>query len=153
MSLRFLDSSFTRPLNVFNSTTMDSEVKQFLLDLYQPLIGRMFEAMYNGEFNMPYTGKERTILQLKPGNPFAAELGSISDQVLARDDGESIWKGITGPPDYYTYWLWVEPEISRYLEEGSTYSFKISGCEPFPCNGPHFTHGVSIQVAQEVEEE
>ena len=130
---------------------MDSKVQQFLIDLYQPLIGHVFEAMYNGEFNMPYTGKERTILQIRPENPFAAELQRISKHVQARDDGESIWKGITGPPDYDTYWLWVEPEISRYLEEGSTYSFKISRCEPFPCNGPHFTHGVSIQVAQEVE--
>ena len=82
MSLRFLESSFTTNLNVFKSTTMDSEVKQFLLDLYQPLIGRMFEAKYNGEFNMPYTGKERTILQIKPENPFAAEMGSISNCLL-----------------------------------------------------------------------
>ena len=130
---------------------MDSKVQQFLLGLYQPLIGHVFEAKYIRQFNMPYTGKERTILKITPENPFAAKLESISNQVLTRDDGKSIWKGITGPPNHDNYWLWVEPEISRCLAAGSTYSFKISRCEPFPCNGPHFSHGVSIQVAQEVE--
>ena len=155
MSLRFLD--FTTNLNVFKSTTMDSEVNQFLLDLYQPLIGRIFEAMYNGEFKMPQTDNERSILVVNPQNPFAAELHRISSDVLARNNGQRFWKGITGPedsPNYVNYWLWVEPGISVSLEEGySMYNFKISGCTPFPCAAGSFTHGVSIQVAQEVEEE
>ena len=98
---------------------------------------------------MPQTGNPRAILVITPQNPFAAELQRISNDVLARNDGQSIWRGITGPgdrPDYFNYWLWVEPEISQCLEEGSTYSFKISRCEPFQCDGPPFTHGVSIQV-------
>ena len=125
---------------------MDPEVRQGLSDIYQPLIGCVFEAEYTGKREMPYRGNKRAVLEITPEDPFATELQRISNHVLARDDGERIWKGITGPPEYDTYWLWVEPEISRYSEEGSTYSFKISGCEPFRCNGPRFRHGVSIKV-------
>lgn len=129
---------------------MDPEVQQFLADIYQPLIGVPFQAMYNGEFDMPQTNNERTILVITPQNAFAAELRRISNDVLARNDGESIWKGITGPEDrddYVNYWLWVEPRIGLNLEQGITYSFKISRCTPFSCDG-RFTHGVSIQCKQ-----
>ena len=76
---------------------MDPEVQKFLLDLYQPLRGRTFQAMYNGEFKMPEKNSERVILVIRPQNRFAAELQRISNDVLARKDGQRIWKGITRP--------------------------------------------------------
>ena len=131
---------------------MDPEVQQFLVDLYQPLIGHVFEAKYNGEFEMREKNSERSILVITPQNAFAAELQRISSDVLARDDGQRIWRGITRPedrPDFVNYWLWVEPGIRLSLQKGSIRSFKISHCKPFPCDGPRFTHGVSIKVELE----
>lgn len=153
MSLRFLDSSFEKSLNgCSTSATMDPQVHQNLSNFYQPLIGVQFQAMYNGNFNMPQTGNQRAILVITPQNPLAAQLQSVSSDVLGLNNGQMIWKGITTPEDrsdYVNYWLWVEPSdsLSSMVVSG-TYDFKITSCTPFPCPAAagSFAHGVSIQV-------
>ena len=153
MSLRFLDSSFEKSLNgCSTSATMDPqlEVHQNLSNFYQQLIDVQFQAIYNGNFNMPQTGNQRAILVITPENPFAAQLQSVSSDVLGLNNGQMIWKGITRPEDrsdYVNYWLWVEPSdsLSSMVVSG-TYDFKITSCTPFQCGDGSFAHGVSIQV-------
>lgn len=151
--LRFLDSSFEKSLNgCSTSATMDPqlEVHQNLSNFYQQLIDVQFQAIYNGNFNMPQTGNQRAILVITPENPFAAQLQSVSSDVLGLNNGQMIWKGITRPEDrsdYVNYWLWVEPSDSlRSMVVSGTYDFKITSCTPFHCGAGSFAHGVSIQV-------
>lgn len=120
---------------------------------YQPLVTMgmtsTFQATYRGVFTMPQTERERDILSIGQGNPFAATLREISNAVL-QTYGERVWKGITRREDNLgntEYWLWVEPDLSGVIAEQSTHYFRVEQCTPFPGNGIRFSHGVSIKVS------
>ena len=114
---------------------------------YKPLRGMEFEATYEGDRIMPQTENSRDVLSIEKEDPFAETLREISDAVLEAY-GKKIWKGITGPPDFADYWLWVEP-VDELTEdqEGCSRNFRVKKCTPFQCNGNQFSHGVSIKVS------
>lgn len=107
-----------------------------------------FQGTYQGIFEMPQTRNERDIIEITRQNPLAATLQGISKYVL-KEYGKTVWKGITGPEDggYTDYWLWVEPDFSGVLEEGSTYELQIQKCSAFQCRDGDFLYGVSIKAA------
>ena len=71
--------------------------------------------------------------------------------------GQSVWKGITGPPDnpvYVKYWLWVEPilGLSEMNSTAGALKFKIQTTTVFQCSAEPgnpfaFSHGVSIRAS------
>ena len=99
---------------------------------------------------MPQTGNSRPVLQVNQLDATVAKLSAISKAVLAKPYGQTVWKGITGPEDGYTYyWLWVESRVSLQLVEGHTFRFKILDCAPFSCGDGSFSYGVNIVVIKE----
>ena len=126
----------------------------FLNATYKPLEGKTFIATYGGSFLMPQTGNPRDILVVGVQNPFAAILEATRSSVV-NTYGQSVWKGITGPPDnpaaYVNYWLWVEPilGLSEMNSTAGALKFKIETTTVFqssaePSNPFAFSHGVSI---------
>ena len=126
------------------------DIMTYLQQKYQPLVGMIFQATYEGEITMPQTGNQRDVLVIPQGNStFHSTLRGILSAVLKKY-GKTVWKGITGPEDregYADYWLWAEPDFSGQLEVGSCqYNFQIAKCTPFKCVDGGFLHGVSIKV-------
>ena len=135
-------------LKAFELEDMSDLVFADLSKKYEELVRMTFRGAYKGERTMPQTDNPKDVLSIGQGDPFAAILGGISKAVL-QAYGKNVWKGITGPEDssnYTDYWLWVEPGLSKELEEGLSYDFKIARCKPFPCSGGDFSYGVSIRV-------
>ena len=128
---------------------MADEVLKDLQLWYEPLVGRTFQATYQGVFTMPQTENQRDVLMIGKGNvSFQAILSGISSSVLNKY-GKTIWKGITGPEDsvgYTDYWLWVEPYFGGQLQVGLLYDFGIAKYKLFTCGGGTFSYGVSIEV-------
>lgn len=125
---------------------MADSVLKDLTQKYNELVGETFKGAYEGEFTMPQTGNPRDVLSVGKEDPFAEKLGGISKAVL-KTNGDTVWKGITGPEDsqrYTNHWLWAEP--IEQLQKGLYYEFKIVRCTPFTCGGGDFKHGVSIKV-------
>lgn len=88
------------------------DIMTYLQQKYQPLVGMIFQATYEGEITMPQTGNQRDVLVIGQGTPFAAALSEIANAVL-QTFGERVWKGITRRENRYRntteYLLWVEP--------------------------------------------
>ena len=121
----------------------------FLDATYKPLEGMTFLATYGGSFQMPQTGNLRDILVVGVQNPFAAILEFTRNSVVNMY-GQSVWKGITGPPDnpagYSNYWLWVEPILGLSMNLPDQ-KFKIEKTTVFTSPGNAFSHGVSIRAS------
>lgn len=130
----------------------DAVFKHDLQLIYQPHEGATFRGTYKRIFEMPQTTNERFIIAVESTNPFAQALIQISSSVLALCQRSNVhpalvWKGVTGPMDGYTdYWLWVEPDIGGFVQEGCSYDFMIEKCTAFQCPGGSFSYGVSIKA-------
>lgn len=133
------------------------DIMTYLQQKYQPLVGMIFQATYEGEITMPQTGNQRDVLVIGQGTSFAAALSEIANAVL-QTFGERVWKGITRRENRYRntteYLLWVEPlnissNMSGVIAEqpAPTFNFRVDQCTPFLGNGNPFSHGVSIQVS------
>ena len=122
-------------------------VLQDLSSIYQRLIGASFQATYIGMMGMPQFGNLRPVLQVNPSDATLPIMKAVSNAVLAKYGRQTVWKGITGPEDGYTYyWLWVDPEFSPQPAERDTFRLKILDCAPFPCGDGSFSYGVNILV-------
>ena len=100
---------------------------------------------------MPQTGNERLVFSVDASHgPLYTKFSGINSAVLSTENGQNVWKGITGPEDsgqYTNYWLWFDPtscSSKETLMEGSSYYFTIAQCTPFQCDGGTFSHGVNI---------
>ena len=110
-------------------------------EIYECLIGKKFTAAYMGEKPMA-TGNYRSALEITEPHMIAL-LEGITEQV--DELGGKVWMAITGPEEYEEYWLWVEELSNEELEEGESYTFRVTDIQVFGEN-PKYDAGVSITV-------
>lgn len=116
------------------------DLKRELEDIYQPLVGKIFDAVYKGKMEISSTGNLREILSVTDPD-VTSTLKEIVQKIESRGYNNRVWKGIIELSNG-KYHLYIKALGELHGKEGKTFKFRVQRIEVW--KGEAYEAGVNI---------
>ena len=116
------------------------DLKRELEDIYRPLEGKIFDAVYKKRTAVPSTGNFRDVLSVTDPD-VTSILKQILQKIESRGYNKRVWKGIIERSNG-EYHLYIKPLGELHGKEGKTFKFQVQSIKIW--KGEVYEAGVDI---------